>query len=82
MPKGAAGSHQGRNVIIMSNREVGASQALRMRVADLNKRMRDAQITEGELNTFRKVAAVMEGGKGRIEADDLIAASFVAETLD
>lgn len=53
-----------------------------MRVADLNKRMRDARITEGELNTFRKVAAVMEGGKGRIDADDLIAASFVAETLD
>ncbi|WP_322791106.1 hypothetical protein [Mesorhizobium tianshanense] len=53
-----------------------------MRVTDLNKRMRDARISEGELNTFRKVAAVMEGAKGRIEADDLIAASFVAETLD
>ncbi|GLS34724.1 hypothetical protein GCM10010869_03120 [Mesorhizobium tianshanense] len=66
----------------MSNREIGASQALRMRVTDLNKRMRDARISEGELNTFRKVAAVMEGAKGRIEADDLIAASFVAETLD
>ncbi|WP_342587003.1 hypothetical protein [Mesorhizobium temperatum] len=53
-----------------------------MRVTDLNKRMRGARITENELKIFRKVAAVMEGGKGRIDADDLIAASFVVETLD
>ncbi|WP_353685267.1 hypothetical protein [Mesorhizobium sp.] len=82
MPKGAAGSHQGRNLIIMSNREIGASQALRMRVADLNERMRGARITESELKTFQKVAAVMEDGKGRIPADDLIAVSFVVEALD
>lgn len=82
MPKGAAGSQQRRNVIIVSNREIGASKALRMRVTDLNKRMRGARITEKELKTFRKVAAVMEDGKGRIDADDLIAASFVVETLD
>jgi hypothetical protein len=82
VPKGAAGSQQRRNVIIVSNREIGASKALRMRVTDLNKRMRGARITENELKTFRKVAAVMEDGKGRIDADDLIAASFVVETLD
>lgn len=82
MPKGAAGSQATRNVITMSNREIGASQALRLRVADLNERMRGARITESELKTFRKVAAVMEDGKGRIDADDLIAASFVVETLD
>ncbi|CAH2405211.1 hypothetical protein MES5069_460022 [Mesorhizobium escarrei] len=40
VPKGAAGSQQGRNVIAMSNREIGASQALRMRVADLNENAR------------------------------------------
>ncbi|WP_352932455.1 hypothetical protein [Mesorhizobium sp. M0938] len=51
-------------------------------MTNLDKRMRDARITENELKTFRKVAAVMEDGKGRIDADDLIAASFVVETLD
>ncbi|CCV15452.1 hypothetical protein [Mesorhizobium sp. STM 4661] len=64
----------------MSNNELGASQALEKRVTDLSKRMRGAQITETELNIFRKVAAVMEDGKGRIDADDMIAASFVSET--
>ncbi|PTE07878.1 hypothetical protein [Mesorhizobium helmanticense] len=64
----------------MSNREIGASQALRKRVTELSERMRGAQITENELNIFRKVAAVMEDGKGRIDVDDLIAASFVNET--
>lgn len=82
MPKGAAGCKQGRNVITMSNREIGASPALRMRVADLNERMRGARITENELKTFRKVAAVLEDGKGRIDADDLIAASFVVDPPD
>ena len=82
MPRGAAGSQATRNVITMSNREIGTSQALRMRVTDLNRRMRGARITESELKIFRKVAAVMEDGKGRIDADDLIAASFVNETLD
>jgi hypothetical protein len=82
VPKGAAGGRQGRNVITMLNREIGASQALRRRMTNLDKRMRDARITENELKTFRKVAAVMEDGKGRIDADDLIAASFVVETLD
>ncbi|WP_348629257.1 hypothetical protein [Mesorhizobium sp. M9A.F.Ca.ET.002.03.1.2] len=53
-----------------------------MRVTDLNERMRGARITVRELETFRKVAAAMEDGKGRIDADDLIAASFIVETLD
>lgn len=82
MPKGAACGQARRNVIAMSNREIGASQALRMRVTDLNERMRGARITVRELETFRKVAAAMEDGKGRIDADDLIAASFIVETLD
>ena len=82
MPKGVAGCKQGRNVITMSNREIGASPTLRMRVADLNERMRGARISENELKTFQKVAAVLEDGKGRIPADDLIAASFVVETPD
>jgi hypothetical protein len=34
------GKSSTRNVITMSNREIGASQAPRMRVADLNERMR------------------------------------------
>ncbi|WP_353812973.1 hypothetical protein [Mesorhizobium sp.] len=51
-------------------------------MADLAERMRGARITENELKTFRKVAAVLEDGKGRIDADDLIAASFVVDPPD
>jgi len=65
----------------MSKREIGTSPALGMRVADLRARMRDARITEHEMRTFQKVAAIMGDGEGslRIEADDLIAASFVTQ---
>jgi hypothetical protein len=65
----------------MSNRKTGRSQALGMRVADLKARMQDARITESEMKTFQKVAAIMEDRQGRIEGDDLIAASFVTDTL-
>ncbi|MEI9414366.1 hypothetical protein O7A61_05505 [Mesorhizobium sp. Cs1321R2N1] len=65
----------------MSNRENARSDALQLRVADLRSRMRDARITEGEIKTFQKVAAVMEDGQGRIAGDDLIAASFVTDVL-
>jgi len=65
----------------MSKREIGTSHALGMRVADLRARMRSASITEHEMRTFQKVAAIMGDGEGslRIEADDLIAASFVTQ---
>jgi len=71
----------GRRIATMSKREIGTSPALGMRVADLRARMRSASITEHEIKTFHKVAAIMGGGEGslRIDADDLIAASFVAE---
>ncbi|MBN9547408.1 MAG: hypothetical protein J0H31_00575 [Alphaproteobacteria bacterium] len=67
----------------MSKREIGTSRSLGMRVADLKARMLDARITEHEMKTFEKVAAIMGGGEGslRIDADDLIAASFVTEAL-
>jgi hypothetical protein len=67
----------------MSNREIGTSPALGMRVADLKARMRNASITEHDMKTFQRVAAVMggDGGSLRLDADDLIAASFVSETL-
>ncbi|MBZ9733668.1 hypothetical protein LB534_03450 [Mesorhizobium sp. CA18] len=67
----------------MSNREIGTSRSLGMRVADLRTRMRDARITEHEIKTFQKVAAIMGRGEGslRIDADDLIVASFLAETM-
>ncbi|RWC32835.1 hypothetical protein [Mesorhizobium sp.] len=65
----------------MSNRETTRSHALGMRVAEIKARMQEARITEGEMKTFQKVAAIMEDDEGRIEGDDLIAASFVAETL-
>ncbi|RWE87645.1 hypothetical protein [Mesorhizobium sp.] len=68
----------------MSNREIGTSHTLGLRVADLKARMQSARITEHEMKTFQKVAAVMGGGEGslRLDGDDLIAASFVVETLD
>ncbi|MBZ9849250.1 hypothetical protein LB565_14790 [Mesorhizobium sp. CA14] len=67
----------------MSKREIGTSRSLGLRVADLKARIRDARITEHEMKAFQKVAAIMGGGEGslRIEADDLIAASFVTEAL-
>ncbi|MDX8454696.1 hypothetical protein RFM98_18190 [Mesorhizobium sp. VK9D] len=67
----------------MSKREIGTSRSLGMRVADLEARMRNARITEHEMKTFQKVAAIMGGAEGslRIDADDLIAASFVTEAL-
>ena len=66
----------------MSKHEIGTSPALGMRVADLKAKMRNARITEHEMKTFQKVAAIM-GGEGslRLDADDLIAVSFVTEAL-
>ena len=67
----------------MSKREIGTSPSLGRRVADLRARMQNARITEYEMQTFHKVAAIMGGAEGslRIDADDLIAASFVTEAL-
>ncbi|MDG4876337.1 hypothetical protein P9273_14665 [Mesorhizobium sp. WSM4935] len=67
----------------MSNREIGTSRSLGMRVAELRTRMREAKITEHEIKAFQKVAAIMGRGEGslRIDADDLIAASFLTELM-
>jgi len=80
---GKTGKGWGRRLTKMSKREIGTSRSLGMRVADLRTRMRDARITEHEMKTFQKVAAIMGGGEGslRIDADDLIAASFLTEAL-
>ncbi|RWN30785.1 MAG: hypothetical protein EOR97_16235 [Mesorhizobium sp.] len=64
----------------MSNRETKKSHALGMRLTEIKARMQEAQITEDEMKTFQKVAAIMEGDEGRIEIDDLIAASFLTDT--
>ncbi|QKC91173.1 hypothetical protein EB230_24285 [Mesorhizobium sp. NZP2234] len=65
----------------MSKREIGTSPALGRRIAELRARMRDAEISDYEMKTFHKVAAIMGAGDGslRLDADDLIAASFVVE---
>jgi hypothetical protein len=70
--------------VAMSKREVGTSEALDRRVADLKAKMRNAQITGHEMKTFQKVAAIMgdEGGSLRLNADDLIAAYFVVDMQD
>ncbi|ESX61968.1 hypothetical protein X759_34900 [Mesorhizobium sp. LSHC420B00] len=46
--------------------------------------MQTAQITEHEIKTFQKVAAIMGGAKGslRLDADDLIAASFLVDPVE
>jgi hypothetical protein len=82
--RGGKQSWVGEEHVVMSNREIGTSHTLSLRVADLKAKMRSARITEHEMKTFQKVAAVMGGGEGalRLHADDLIAASFVVETLD
>ncbi|WP_210163692.1 hypothetical protein [Mesorhizobium loti] len=65
----------------MSKREIGTSPALGRRIAELRARMQDAEISDHEMKTFHKVAAIMGAGDGslRLDADDLIAASFVVE---
>jgi hypothetical protein len=65
----------------MSKREIGTSPTLGRRIADLKARMLDAEISSHEMRTFHKVAAIMGAGDGslRLDADDLIAASFVVE---
>ncbi|MCF6124984.1 hypothetical protein EN904_33255 [Mesorhizobium sp. M7A.F.Ca.CA.001.07.2.1] len=67
----------------MSKREIGISSALDRRIADLKAKMQDARITEYEMKTFQKVASAMggDGGSLRLDADDLIAASFVVDAL-
>ncbi|MER9136400.1 hypothetical protein NKI20_08840 [Mesorhizobium sp. M0830] len=64
---------------IAMNCETEISQALGVRVADLKAKMQEARITKGEMKTFQKVAAMMEDREGRIQGDDLIAASFVSD---
>ncbi|TJV05264.1 MAG: hypothetical protein E5Y12_09415 [Mesorhizobium sp.] len=63
----------------MMNVEVETSQALEARLVDLQARVRAARITETEIRTFQKVAAIMDDGRGQIAGDDLIAASFLVE---
>jgi hypothetical protein len=57
------------------------SPALGVRLAELQARMRDARVTDAEMKTFQKVAAIMEDRLGRIDADDLIAASFLTDPV-
>jgi hypothetical protein len=59
--------------------DVEISPALDTRLASLRARMRDARITEADIKTFQKVATIMGGESGRIDGDDLIAASFVLD---
>jgi hypothetical protein len=70
--------------VAMSKREIGMSPALDRRIADLKARIRDARITDYEMKAFQRVVAIMGGGEGslRLDADDLIAASFVVDALD
>jgi len=63
--------------VTMPNSEAARSDALGTRVADLKIRMQQARITMSEMKTFQRVAAMMEDGRGSIDGDDLIAASFL-----
>ena len=66
----------------MSNDQPGKSDALGTRVANLKARMLEAEITIGEIHSFHKVADILDGCHGRIDGDDLIAASFVPDPLE
>jgi len=44
--------------------------------------MLEAEITIGEIHSFHKVAAILDGCHGRIDGDDLIAASFLPDPLE
>ncbi|TRC93108.1 hypothetical protein FJV76_19165 [Mesorhizobium sp. WSM4303] len=63
----------------MSYQKPGKSEELSARIADLKARMLEAKISGAEVHTFQRVAAIMENGLGRIDGDDLIAASFIAD---
>ena len=67
----------------MSKSEIGTSQTLGAHIAELKAKMQSAHVTENEMKAFQKVAALMgcDAGSFRLNADDLIAASFVADTL-
>ena len=67
--------------VTMSNSEAIQSDFLGERVADLKARMKQVRITMSEMKTFQKVAATLVDGRGSIDGDDLIAASFVADGL-
>lgn len=58
------------------------SHVLEARVADLKSRLHEARISDGEMRAFQKVAAIMADGQDRIDGDDLIAASFLADSLE
>ncbi|MGX5845312.1 hypothetical protein ACWGTI_32345 [Mesorhizobium sp. ArgA1] len=58
---------------------VEISPVLDTRLASLRARMSDARVTEADIKTFQKVATIMGGASGRIDGDDLIAASFVLD---
>jgi hypothetical protein len=53
----------------MMNPEVETSQALLVRLVDLQARARAARINEAEIKTFQKVAAVTDDGRGRSAQD-------------
>lgn len=43
----------------MSKGEIGTSQTLRVRIDELETKMRSANVTENDLKAFQKVAALM-----------------------
>ncbi|TGQ63539.1 MAG: hypothetical protein E5V49_00490 [Mesorhizobium sp.] len=63
----------------MMNPKLDTSNALVVSLADLQRRMREAGTTAAEMNAFEKVASIMDDGHGRIDGDDLIAASFLVD---
>jgi hypothetical protein len=66
----------------MANRQLRISDSLQTRVIDLVDKMRGVDVTPDEMKAFQKVASVLGGdGSLQLKADDLIAASFAAETL-
>lgn len=66
----------------MTHPQIKISDSLHTRVVDLLDKMRTVDVTPEEMRAFQKVASVLGGDDSlQLKVDDLIAASFAAETL-
>ncbi|SFO65746.1 hypothetical protein SAMN03159463_02541 [Mesorhizobium sp. NFR06] len=56
---------------------IETSRILETKVAGLQDRLREANLSVDDMLAFQKVADVLDNGHGGIDVDDLIALSFV-----
>ncbi|MBZ9821365.1 MULTISPECIES: hypothetical protein [unclassified Mesorhizobium] len=56
---------------------IETSRTLETKVAGLQDRLREANLSMDDMLAFQRVADVLDNGHGGIDVDDLIALSFV-----